>query len=78
MLDDHGVAQEWAKVKDFPSLFQHYGSQAEYQRWRQGVLSRKAHERSPRSTKIPWGTEGPLPGHTRAIGDKGIQIRRNK
>ena len=32
------VAHEWDKVKDVPSLFKHYRSQAEYQRWRQRFL----------------------------------------
>jgi hypothetical protein len=28
------IRAEWEAVKDVPSLFKHYGSQKEYQRWR--------------------------------------------
>mgnify|MGYP000973802755 CR=1 FL=1 len=43
------VAQEWEKVKDVPSLFKHYGSQAEYQRWRQRFLKAGYIQKSART-----------------------------
>jgi hypothetical protein len=38
MLHHNKIAAEWEKVKEVDSLFGHYGSQAEYQRWRQRFL----------------------------------------
>ena len=48
MMDDV-VAQEWAKVKDFPSLFRHYGSQSEYQRWRTRFITAGLLQKSTRT-----------------------------
>ncbi len=63
MLDDV-VTQEWAKVKDFPSLFRHYGSQAEYQRWRTRFIAAGLLQKSTRT--FIKNRENPLE-HRRAL-----------
>lgn len=49
MIDTSEIADEWAKVKEVPSLFKHYGSQAEYQRWRQRFLKAGFIQKSART-----------------------------
>jgi hypothetical protein len=48
------IEAEWQAVKDVPSLFKHYGTQREYQKWRErfvraGYLTK--HQRRLRRTK---------------------------
>ena len=48
------IKTEWGAVKDLSSLFKHYGSQKEYQKWRErfarkGYLTKN--QRKPRRSK---------------------------
>ena len=65
------VAQEWEKVKCEPSLFKHYGSQAEYQRWRQRFLKAGYLQKSARTfTKKRTNSEEHRKAYARAYARK--------
>lgn len=53
------VKAEWEAVKDVPSLFKHYGTQREYQKWRErfvraGYLTKNARTQKTKTDKLAY------------------------